>query len=73
VFFPNHFGTAHASGHNQPYRYSFTRLTPIGVSKAKPASDLTFALIFRVFTPENTCQALKPPNPLPDNNIRMAF
>jgi hypothetical protein len=28
---------------------------------------------FRVFRPENACQAPNPSNPLPHNNIRVAF
>jgi hypothetical protein len=29
-------------------------------------------IIFRVFSPENACQAPKTPNPLPTSNIRLA-
>jgi hypothetical protein len=30
-------------------------------------------IIFRVFGPEIACQVPKPPNPLPTNNIHLAF
>jgi hypothetical protein len=45
---------------------------PEGRSDQFIAFVFVVAFIFRVFRPKNACQALKPPNPFTDNNIRMA-
>jgi hypothetical protein len=55
----------------RPPHFAFV-LASLGVILKDPLLSLALAFIFRVFRPKIACQAQKPPNPLPINNIRVA-
>jgi hypothetical protein len=42
-------------------------------ARGKDPPEVLLQIFFIVFGPKNACQAPKPSNPLPDNNIRVAY